>query len=126
MPCPSPVSDRDLLTSPKFGYNSSVSRGVYQYGPSQQKAEAMTYKGVARERIIELDELLPYPQGQALTVVVQPLHREAEIGSPERVRSAMHALPHLDPMDVDDLETCIKNGRLPVRDAESIDPEPRE
>lgn len=34
----------------------------------------MTYKGVAKGKIIELEESLPYSEGQAVSVSVETLH----------------------------------------------------
>jgi hypothetical protein len=64
----------------------------------------MIYKGVARGKIIELDEQLPYPEGQPLTVSVDTLVKQPRPGSPEALRQVMHEPPHLSWKDVDELE----------------------
>jgi hypothetical protein len=43
----------------------------------------MTYKGVARGRTIELDESLPFPEGEPVSVSVQPLKAKLGPGSAE-------------------------------------------
>ena len=75
----------------------------------------MTYKGVAKGKIIELEEPLPYAEGQAVSVSIEPLHREFRPGSPPAILKAMRDLPRLDPKDVDELERVIAQGKLPVR-----------
>jgi hypothetical protein len=75
----------------------------------------MTYKGVAKGKIIELEEPLPYSEGQPVSVSIEPLRPEVQPGSPVAVLKVMRDLPHLDPKDVDELEKAIEQGRLPVR-----------
>jgi hypothetical protein len=75
----------------------------------------MTYKGIARGKIIELEEPLPYSEGQPVNVSVEPLRPEVQPGSPVAVLKVMRNLPDLNPQDVDELEQAIKLGRLPVR-----------
>ena len=75
----------------------------------------MTYKGVARGRTIELEESLPYPEGQPVNVSVEPTRERLSAGSPTAVRRAMHQAPHLDSTDVDHLERAIAEGEIPLR-----------
>jgi hypothetical protein len=75
----------------------------------------MTYKGVARGKIIELEEMLPYSDGQAVSVSVEALHPDLRPGSAGAILKLMRSLPDLDPRDVDELEQLIRQGRLPVR-----------
>lgn len=75
----------------------------------------MTYKGVAKGRIIELEESLPYSEGQLVNVSVEPLSPEVQPGSPVAILKVMRNLPDLNPEDVDELEKAIDRGRLPVR-----------
>lgn len=75
----------------------------------------MTYKGVAKGKIIELEEPLPYSEGQAVSVSVEALHPEVQPGSAIAILNVMRSLPDLDPQDVDELEQVIRQGRLPVR-----------
>jgi hypothetical protein len=77
----------------------------------------MAYKGIAKGKTIELEEALPYPEGQPVSVIVEPLtERLLMKGSPEAIRRAMHEPPHLTPEDVADLERAIEEGKLPVRE----------
>ena len=41
----------------------------------------MTYKGVAKGKIIELEEALPYSDGQAVSVSAEALHSDLLPGS---------------------------------------------
>ena len=75
----------------------------------------MTYMGIAKGRTIELEAALPYPDGQPVSVSVEPVLEELPLGSPARILKAMHELPHLDPADVDALDAAIEQGKLPVR-----------
>jgi hypothetical protein len=75
----------------------------------------MTYKGVAKGRIIELEEALPYSDGQAVSVSVEALHPDLQPGSAAAILKVIRSLPDLDPRDVDELEQLIRQGRLPVR-----------
>jgi hypothetical protein len=75
----------------------------------------MTYKGVARGKIIELEEPLPYAEGQPVSVSIEPLRLEFRPGSPAAILKAMRDLPRLNPKDVDELERVIEQGMLPVR-----------
>ena len=75
----------------------------------------MTYKGVAKGKIIELEEALPYSDGQAVSVSVEALHPDLQPGSAPAILKVMRSLPDLNPDDVDELEQLIRQGRLPVR-----------
>lgn len=86
----------------------------------------MTYTGVAKGKIIELDEPLPYREGEIIRVSIEPLGPKAQPGSPAAVLAAMRALPDIDPADVECLERAIEHGRLPVSSASVFDDEPTE
>lgn len=75
----------------------------------------MTYKGIAKGRTIELEESLPYSEGQPVSVSVEPLRPELQRGSALAILKVMRDLPRLDPKDVDALEQAIEEGKLPVR-----------
>ena len=75
----------------------------------------MTYKGVAKGKIIELEEALPYSEGQAVSVSVEALRPEVSPGSAAAILKAMRNLPDINPDDVDELEQLIRQGKLPVR-----------
>ena len=75
----------------------------------------MTYKGVAKGKIIELEEALPYSDGQAVSVSVEALHPDLQPGSAAVILKVMRSLPDLDPHDGDELEQLIEHGKLPVR-----------
>jgi hypothetical protein len=75
----------------------------------------MVYRGVAKGKIIELEESLPYSDGQAVSVSVEALHPDLQPGSAPAILKVMRSLPDLHPDDVDELEQLIRQGRLPVR-----------
>jgi hypothetical protein len=75
----------------------------------------MTYKGVAKGKIIEPEEALPYSDGQAVSVSVEALHPDLQPGSVAAILKVVRSLPDLNPDDVDELERLIRQGRLPVR-----------
>jgi len=54
----------------------------------------MTVRGTARGRVIELDEALPFPSGQKLSIQVQPLEAGAPPALPARIHTPRLANPH--------------------------------
>ena len=74
----------------------------------------MSYKGIAKGRTIELEDELPYPQGQPVSVSVEPLIEQSQLDTPATIRQAMHELPHLQWEEVDELERAIEDAKLPV------------
>ncbi len=86
----------------------------------------MKYKGVARGRIIELEEPLPYAEGQPVSVSVEPLAGRYPKGSKEAILEAIRQPPHLTREDVEALERAIKEGELPVDDRGIFDEEKEE
>ena len=76
----------------------------------------MRFRGIARGKIIELDEVLPYAEGCLVNVIVEPENVIPQAGSPAAIRRVMHEPPHLAPEEVDELEQIIATGQLPVRD----------
>ena len=74
----------------------------------------MTYNGVVKGKTIELDQPLPYPEGQPVRVAVEPLFTPLDAGSPAAILKAMYDAPHLTEEDVAQLERAIEEGRLPV------------
>jgi len=83
----------------------------------------MNYKGIARGKMIELEEVLPYTDGQVVRVVVEPLAQQLPTGSPVTIRIAMHEPPHLAGDDVTELERVIAEARLPVGETDVFDDE---
>jgi hypothetical protein len=75
----------------------------------------VTYKGIARGKTIELEEPLPFPIGEPITVSVEPLAEELRPGSPAAILKVLREPPHLTSEDVDELERAIESGKLPVR-----------
>jgi hypothetical protein len=75
----------------------------------------MTYKGLAKGRIIELEKPLPFCEGQPVTVSIEPFHPEQQPGSPQAILKVLGDLPNIQTEDVDELEQLIKRGSLPIR-----------
>ncbi len=84
----------------------------------------MAYKGVAKGRIIELEESLPYAEGQPVSISVEPLGERPKPGTPAAIQQAMHELPHLKWEDVDELERAIEEAKLPVNHENVFNEEP--
>ena len=80
----------------------------------------MIYKGVAKGKIIELEEPLPYNEGQLISISVDTIIGQFCIGSPEAVRLMMNKPPHLRSEDVDELEQEIEKGKLPMHQIVTI------
>ena len=81
----------------------------------------MTYKGVAKGKIIELEEELPYSDGQAVSISIAPLDLQFQASTAAAIRKAMHEPPHLKWIDVDQMGEAIVQGRLPVRQGSVFD-----
>lgn len=81
----------------------------------------MTYRGLVRGNMIELEEALPYPDGQPINISIEPLAQDAPLGSPQLVLGAVRSAPHLTSEDMDELERAIDEGRLAVRDDNLFD-----
>lgn len=72
----------------------------------------MTYRGIARGRMIELEERLAYPEGQAVEVSVSAEPSKTAGAIADLIRRAMHAPPVLDNDVVDVPERVMGAGRL--------------
>ncbi len=81
----------------------------------------MTYTGIAKGKIIEFAEDLPYAEGQAVSVSIAPLEEQPQTGSPAAIRKVMHEPPHLNWIDVDQMEEAIAQGKLPARQGSVFD-----
>lgn len=68
----------------------------------------MTYKGIVKGRTIELDEQLPFPEGQPVTVSVEALTAPPLSGSPAAIREVSQEPPHLTEEEVEELEHAIE------------------
>jgi hypothetical protein len=75
----------------------------------------MTYKGLAKGRIIELERPLPYCDGQPVMVSVELAPPEQQPGSPQSILKVLQDLPDIRIEDVDEMEQLIKRGSLPIR-----------
>ena len=75
----------------------------------------MTYKGLAKGRIIELEKPLPYCDGQPVAVSVELVPPELQPGSPRSILKVLQNLPDIAIDAVDEMEQLIKSGSLPIR-----------
>lgn len=83
----------------------------------------MNYKGIIRGKTIELEEPLPYEDGQPVSISVEPLVGRYPKGSKEAILEAVRKPPHLTKEDMDAFEQAIKDGELPVNDKGIFDEE---
>lgn len=81
----------------------------------------MTYKGIARGKVIELEDDLALPEGTEVEIVVKDrtknsaaVNRHAK-GSPEAILKFFDTPPLCNPADVDALLQAIKEGRQPTK-----------
>lgn len=81
----------------------------------------MTYRGVAHGKTTELEEALPYQDGQSVSIWIEPLAVVPPPGSVDAVLRAMAQPPHLTDEDVRELERSIEEGRLPASDGGIFD-----
>jgi len=81
----------------------------------------MTYKGVVKGNVVELEKGMQLPKGMAVEVVVkeqtaEPLAPSGHPkGSPQAILAALDTLPHCTAADVDALIKVIEDGTQPVR-----------
>lgn len=69
----------------------------------------ITYTGTANGNQIQLNESLPYPEGQLLKITIEPL-AETRTGSPAAILQAMTQPPHLKDGDIEALNQAIAEG----------------
>ncbi len=75
----------------------------------------LIHQGIARGRTIELEEPLPFAEGEPVSVSVELRHSSSR-GSARAVRDAMLRPPHLLSGIVDELEAAVEAGKLPPSD----------
>lgn len=80
----------------------------------------MTYEGIARGRVIEFAEPLPF-QGQPVRVSIEPLTEQTLPDSAAKILRAVRNPPRLEWKEVDELEQEIKRGVLPMQAGELFD-----
>ena len=81
------------------------------------------YKGIARGKVIELEDPLPYRDGQPVSVSVEPVATAFPPGSPAAILEALRRLPPARWEDVDELERAIEESQLPVTEPGLFDEE---
>ncbi len=75
----------------------------------------MSFKGIARGKLIELDQSLPFSEGQRLNVSIEPLAHETGESQAQRILRVLREGPHVDPADVEAMMKVIEEARLPTR-----------
>jgi len=84
----------------------------------------MTYTGIARGKTIELEEQVPYPDGQRVKIAIEPIYAKAKPGSPSDILTVVRSLPDIALEDVAELERVIACGKLPVSSKGIFDDDP--
>lgn len=80
----------------------------------------MSYRGIAKGTIIELENPLPYDQGQRLSISIEALQNEPTT-SIDAILRVMREPPHLEAAAVGELERAIEEGNIPVQQEGSFD-----
>lgn len=74
----------------------------------------MTCRGIVKGKTIELEESLPYREGQLVMVSVLPSLEDAPPGSAAAIRSALDAMGPIDPDIIDEFERAIEERKAPA------------
>jgi hypothetical protein len=72
----------------------------------------MTFTGVVRGKSIEISEALPFDEGEAVDVVIEPAQQPRR-GSPAAILAALASAPHVSDETVDEFERLIEEGKRP-------------
>ncbi len=81
----------------------------------------LTYKGIVKGNVIQLEEQVALPEGTEVEVVVKKRQEAGEAaqgspkGSPQALLAVFDTPPHCAPEDVDTLLRAIEEGKRPVR-----------
>ncbi len=81
----------------------------------------MTYRGIVKGNVIELESGAQLPEGATVEVIVKELGTEPLApsgypkGSPQALQAALEAAPHCANEDVDALLEAIEAGKQAVR-----------
>lgn len=84
----------------------------------------MSYTGWIKGRTIELDEPLPFADGQTVKVSVETTGAILRIGSPQAVLEASRQLPHLPPTAVAELEVALRTAKIPPSEGFMLNDQP--
>ena len=84
----------------------------------------MSYTGWIKGRTIELEEPLPYADGQVVKVSIETTVPVTRAGSPRAVLAATRQSPHLPPADVAALEAVMLDAKLPPHDGLMLNDQP--
>ena len=91
----------------------------------------MTYKGIVKGKVVELEDHVTLPEGTRVEVVVKDSHGEELApsghpkGSPQAILAIYDSPPHCAPEDVDALMEAIERGKRPIRFEGIFDQEQR-
>ena len=84
----------------------------------------MSYTGWIKGRTIELDEPLPFTDGQLVKVSLETMAPSGRSGSPQAVLEATRQSPHLIQADVAALEAAIHDAKLPAHEGFMLNDKP--
>src|SRR6266581_4534499 len=99
-----------------FGVAEKPSSTAVGTSPEPGGEERWSVIGIARGRTIELEEPLPYRDGQEVSLTIEPVAAEPRRGSAAAILKAMHEAPPVRSEDVDAMMEAIESGKLPVND----------
>lgn len=81
----------------------------------------MTYKGIVKGKVVELEDHVTLPEGTRVEVVVKDSHGEEMApsshpkGSPQAILAIFDTPPRCAPEDVDALQEAIERSKRPVK-----------
>lgn len=84
----------------------------------------MSYTGWIKGRTIELEEPLPFADGQFVKVSLETMTPQIRSGSPQAVLEAMRQTPHLVQADVAALENAMSDAKLSTHAGFSLNDQP--
>jgi hypothetical protein len=85
-----------------------------------KEATIMTYKGVVKGNVVELEKGVQLPEGITVEIIVKEQDTEPLApsgypkGSPQAILTALETPPHCIQEDVDALMEAVKEGKQPV------------
>jgi hypothetical protein len=81
----------------------------------------MTYRGIVRGQVVELQGPVDLPDGTAVEVIVAGPAAGERKGHPHRILAALKSPARCAPEDVEVLTEAIRQGRQPLRFAGPFD-----
>jgi hypothetical protein len=76
----------------------------------------MTCQGTIQGGAIQLNRPLPFADGQAVNVSIEPVEQDdPPPGSPAAILAALKSTPPIDPSIVDEFERIIEESKRPIQ-----------